>query len=813
MGSSSRNNHYVAQWYQEGFFEPGKNELAYLDLTPDRTALPNGRMVTQRSRFRSPTSRCFMQTDLYSTFFGSAVNDEIERMLFGEIDRKGAPAIRAFQGNDVSSWMQHFETLFEFLDIQKLRTPKGLDWLRTQYPPPLHQNELMREMQGLRLMHASLWSECVREIVSAQDSAVKFITSDHPVTIYNPALPPGAAECAYPHDPSIALRGSQTLFPLDRDHLLILTNLEYARNPQANPLEKRTFARSYRMTLTRSDAFIRTRKLSTGQVQAINQVISARARRYLAGGTQDWLAPARPNARDWKAIAPILAPPQDELRTFGGEILVKMKNGRTLYQDEHGRREPEHHQMLQITPAKPNPGEACGCGTGRAFRDCCSPLPARLRPSWGEISIRQRNLWLLNAAVTIFGLDQGKDWTQVRSEMTDDKIRQFYEVYASLWPLETDILSLLPKPDGRPRAVYTGILHPKAIFDFAVGAGLYFGEILIENPLPHPRTIRPEHSPLHQPAAYRGEILKALAFLLEVAPLIQVGVVNLVPDPCGFNAHLREQLHHMARERNDGRKLVPPPTDRMRQLAEDDAHRTIMMMPERALLRGMKQAAKELGHAEPTPEDMRQALDLLRRRDPLAVLQTEPLPEGEAGGQLTMMRLSPNFEMVMYLAQATGACIVTDAPQRWRELLEALARRGTAPNAGLTDLVRAIAKTPFAFVQDPHDVAAFALDGTFASYASAFGDITAYLHKLETQSRRPNYEAQLLARFGRAEAAQRQAAVLGVQTRQGRMLVALPTPGIRDNTVNRLLLMSSAEHHWSSVPMAVFVRPAEDVAE
>lgn len=809
---SSRDNHYVAQWYQEGFFEPGKNELAYLDLTPDQRTLADGRTITQRSRFRSPTSRCFVQTDLYSTFFGSAINDEIERMLFGEIDRKGAPAIRAFQGDDVNGWMRHFETLFEFLDIQKLRTPKGLDWLRTQYPPPLHQNELMREMQGLRLMHATIWSECVREIVSAEDSAVKFITSDHPVTIYNPALPPSAAECAYPRDPSIALRGSQTLFPLGRDQLLILTNLEHARDSQANPLEKRTFARSYRMTLTRSDAFIRSRRLPTEQVEAINRVISARARRYLAGGKHDWLAPAKPSARDWEAIASILAPPQDELWAFGGEIFVRMKDGRTIYQDEHGRREPEHQQMLQVTPAKPKPGEACGCGSGRAFRDCCAPLPTPLRPSWSEISIRERNLGLLNAAATIFGLDQGKDWTLVRREMTDDKIRQFYETYASLWPLETDLFSLLPKPDGRPRAVYTGILHPNAIFDFAVGAGLYFGEVLIENPLPHPRTIRPEHSPLQQPAAYRGEILKALAFLLEVAPLIQVGVVNLVPDPCGFDAHLREQLHYMARERNDGRKLVPPPTDRMRQLAEDDARRAMFTMPERAMLNSMKQAAKELGHAEMTLENMRRGLDLLRCDDPLAVLQTEPLPEGEAGGQLTVMRLSPNFEMVMYLAQATGACIITDSPQRWHELLEALTRRRTAPIGGLSAVARAISRTSFAFLQDPRDVAALALDGTFAPYASAFGAITAYLHQLETRSRRPNYEAHLLSRFDRAAAVQRQVTAKGVQTRQGRMLAALPTPGIRDNTVNRLLLMSSAEHHWASVPMAVFLCPAEEAA-
>lgn len=811
MGKS-RDNHYVAQWYQKGFFEPGANQLAYLDLTPDRVPLPDGQFITKRTRFHSPTSRCFLQTDLYSTFFGAAVNDEIERMLFGEIDRKGALAIRVFQGDDVCAWMQHFETLFEFLDIQKLRTPKGLDWLRTQYPPPLSQNELMREMQGLRLMHSTLWSECVREIVWAEGAEVKFVISDHPVTIYNPALPPSAAECAYPHDPSIALKGSQTLFPLDRDHLLILTNLEYARDPQADPLEKRTFARGYRTTLTRSDAFIRTRKLSTDHVRAINQVISARAKRYLAGGRQDWLAPARPSARDWKQVAPILVPPKDELWPFGGEIFIKTKDGRTLYQDEHGRSEPEHQKMFQIAPAKPKPGDVCGCGSGHTFRSCCALLAPRLRPSWTEISIRERNLGLLRAAVDIFGLTPERGWTQVRTEMTDAKIRQFYEVYATLWPLETDLLSLLPKPDGRPRAVYTGILHPKAIFEFAAGAGLYFGEILIENPLTHPRTIRPDYSPLDQPAAYRGEILKALAFLLEMAPLIEVGLIKLVPDPCGFDAHLREQLHHMARERNDGRKLVPPPGERVRELAEEDARRTMLAMPERALLGGMKRAAKEMGHPEPTLDDLRQGLAAIKARDPLAVLQTEPLPQGEAGGQLTMTRLSPNFEMVMYLAQATGACIVTDSPQRWRELLEAMARRGTVANGGLPHLVHAIAKTSFAFMQDPRDIAAFALEGTFAPYASVFGDMAAYLHRLDSRGRKPNYEAQLLSRFTRAEAIQRQAAAIGVQTRQGRMLAALPAAGIRDNTVNRLLLMSSAEHHWASVPAAVFIRPAEDVA-
>jgi hypothetical protein len=45
--SKTRNNHYVPQWYQEGFFEPGRSSIAYVDMTPERKTLPDGRVITQ----------------------------------------------------------------------------------------------------------------------------------------------------------------------------------------------------------------------------------------------------------------------------------------------------------------------------------------------------------------------------------------------------------------------------------------------------------------------------------------------------------------------------------------------------------------------------------------------------------------------------------------------------------------------------------------------------------------------------------------------------------------------------------------------
>jgi hypothetical protein len=99
--SITRNNHYVAQWYQAGFLEGGRNTLAYLDMAPPQRTLRDGRVIVERSLFDATTTRAFRQLDLYSTFFGTSVNDEIERRLFGDIDAKGSIAVRAYAGTDV----------------------------------------------------------------------------------------------------------------------------------------------------------------------------------------------------------------------------------------------------------------------------------------------------------------------------------------------------------------------------------------------------------------------------------------------------------------------------------------------------------------------------------------------------------------------------------------------------------------------------------------------------------------------------------------------------------------------------------------
>ena len=550
--SVTRKNHYVPQWYQRQFIEPGCHKLAYLDLDPPRHDLGGGCFVRGRSRFTWPTSQCFVQADLYSTFFGTAVNDEIERRLFGAIDDRGSKAVRAFVGADQAEWHHHFQSLFEFIDIQKIRTPKGLDWLRSRYPA-LGQNELMMEMQGIRNMHCTIWTEGVREIVSAEDAGVKFIVSDHPVTVYNHAVAPNVALCAYPDDPGIAMKASQTIFPLSRDFCLIITNLEYARDPACLPTQKRTFARNYRNSFVNTINFIRSRSLTDHEVQRINLILKPRARRFVGAGREEWLHPEAVVTEPWAEMRDTLLPPNSGLFHFGGKLYAKFEDGHVHYQDEFGRTEKVNERLAKAPPERAlRPGDACGCGSGKAFRNCCKTRPLDLRPSWNDMSIRERNQALYRGILDILGLNDNPDWTAARRAITDDKIRKVYVLYQALWPLETDLLKLLPKPDGRPRAVYTGSIHPELITEFAQGASLYFGELLVEHPFTHATGIAKEYNPVEHPNTYHLEFIYSVVLFLNIMPLVDLGLVNLIPDPGNFDFHLRDQTMCMARARYVG---------------------------------------------------------------------------------------------------------------------------------------------------------------------------------------------------------------------------------------------------------------------
>lgn len=89
---------------------------------------------------------------------------------------------------------------------------------------------------------------------------------------------------------------------------------------------------------------------------------------------------------------------------------------------------------------------------------------------------------------------------------------------------------------------------------------------------------------------------------------------------------------------------------------------------------------------------------------------------------------------------------------------------------------------------------------------SIFRSAFSYTSNRTMENLKPNFEAQLAARFRRQRDSMKslidRAKVPAVAAR---LKTAFRFGGFQDNTINRLLLMSSSEQHLHSVPMATLI--------
>ena len=803
----TRNNHYVAKWYQKRFLARPLTTLHYLDLDPPKIQLPNGRTRLRKAiETRSP-NRCFVEEDLYTTRFGQELSDEIERVLFGAIDNSGAIAVRAFAAGDPKQMHDYFQRFFEYLNAQKLRTPKGLDWINSRYPN-LEQADLMREMQRLRRMHCTMWCECVREIVSAEESDVKFIVTDHPVTVYNSACAPTCSACRYPDDPSIDLKGTQTVFALDASHCLILTNLEYAQDPAgADSLAQRTNPRFAGETLARTDAMIRKRTLTTDEVVAINSLLKRRSRQYIAAYEETWLFPEKTGAVSWEEIGEILLPPKDMLGDFGAEIIVGYKDRSTRYQDAFGRTDASHEALKKKAPSRaPAGNDPCGCGSGRKYKKCCRGVAIEDRPPWNVLGIRDRNQVFLNAVLDILGLDDGKTWEDVRRDLSDDQVKRVHKVMEALWPKDTDIANLLPRPDERVfRAVCMGLTDPRTISLSVTSSLAYFDEIVVMNPFPNPLYMSAEYSPTVSPAQHKSQMLKNVSLLIQLQPLIGAGIVHLVPNPMEFNAEFCLDMNEMIDRRRGNWEPTTEEVRLMEFLRRDELKRLLLRLPEAQSRRQISDR-----HPDLSPEQLDETIKSMKEellQDPYALLQ--PIAEGENSGELQGFR-SMNLELALFFAHLTGAAIYTDMPAHWRQLHEDTSAAGNAGKSSKwAPLAARMASLEFPIETNPQIILEARNTGKHGCMRSVFRRIWNAALELGESADADGIARRLANRLEKAsvKAARewRRCSTTTVPSTRFRRRIKLSAPpgGFNKNGVNRLLVTSGRTNYLESVPIAL----------
>ena len=225
------------------------------------------------------------------------------------------------------------------LSSQKLRTPKGFEYLKNIIKTS-DKNDILFKLQEYHKMHCALWTECVWSIVNATDSDIKFLCTDHPVTVFNQACFPASKWCRGANDPGIWLNGTHTIFPMSFEKCLILTNLSWCRNPYSNPLKERPNAKLFRTAMFKFTDIQTGRSLSEVEVNTINYILKTRARRYIAATKKEWLWPEKLHkAPRWDAIGKShLLMPDPRSMTFSSEIVMGFKGGGSDAFDEYGRK-------------------------------------------------------------------------------------------------------------------------------------------------------------------------------------------------------------------------------------------------------------------------------------------------------------------------------------------------------------------------------------------------------------------------------------------------------------------------------------------
>jgi len=144
---------------------------------------------------------------------------------------------------------QETTTLLSYLELQRIRVPRQFDMAKTlmretliQHMPP-EAAVLIRAGKATLSIENPARFEYIRtlvgrflpwfgimkwEICQAEEGA-SFVTTDSPLSLYNPAAPP-------PAEPGIALAGTIVFFPLDSRHVLLLRHSEYRTESEMSPL-------------------------------------------------------------------------------------------------------------------------------------------------------------------------------------------------------------------------------------------------------------------------------------------------------------------------------------------------------------------------------------------------------------------------------------------------------------------------------------------------------------------------------------------------------------------------------------------------
>lgn len=342
--------------------------------------------------------------------------------------------------------------------------------------------------------------------------------------------------------------------------------------------------------------------------------------------------------------------------------------------------------------------DPCSCGSGKKYKKCCmnkggSPKTEERNKFINSLSIKDRNIILFNEICKIFGFNKGKDWWDLKKDISGSQIKELYKIIKILWPPDTNLSTYLPKPDNKLRALYIGMHRPELIIRNIVRYTLYTDEIIAISPFLNPWCIASTYNPILNPDQYKEDTLKNISFLLQLMPWIENGTVCLIPDPGDFDYDLRIKTWELAKDRYEKNKIKIKISDEMQDLLYKDIKRDFYRLPQDVITETIKSWDPQITQND--LEGMLKYISEIKQKDPY-VLNQETDPRD---AQMIITTTGLNFEMGLYVAQLTGSYLYTDLEMRWQEILSCRQQSNSIKEIW-SPLTKAFQKLDFKFLEN-----------------------------------------------------------------------------------------------------------------
>ena len=320
----------------------------------------------------------------------------------------------------------------------------------------------------------------------------------------------------------------------------------------------------------------------------------------------------------------------------------------------------------------------CPCGSVKKYKYCCEG-----KVDWNQIikegkdriphlSIRGRNILFINKIAEALQLDSvipSTSLQELRAAFTPEAVKKIHEALIDVWPINTDIQSVLQGARLDVSGLYVGDYRREYIFKGLIRHSIYANKMIVVDPFVYPYSVRDKYNPILAPEQYRKETLKNVNFWFSLVPWIDAKIMEIIRTPNDFDRKLNwdslKRQYKKFEENEELRKTLEESVSELsfKQKEKEIFKQLILPAPNEYLKKVFKDA--DLGKHGLTSEEFIAYIEEEREKDP-DFLETFK-PEKNTG-QFFSFSSGASYDIAKLTANLTGSYLVTDIYSKWKEI-------------------------------------------------------------------------------------------------------------------------------------------------